>query len=399
MKSSKDCIALIPDEMLRKEVYKLHELASIPARDVRVDPTKINFRAWDYIGDPLAENLINALRKSGKSRKNIINAARELEREGDPAAIAFFKDVEFVPSYINFEELRPYGNVIGRNFIGTVLGLHGALSYTYLNPDITKVMVRTGRLSKGGDFERRFWETAFGFILAGNIDEMKPLGFGWEIWVRIRLMHTMVRLGIIESGNWDFTKSMPISSHATGLGVLLFSRYRSNIMRAFGRVTQQEDEMSVRMWQWIARILGMPAEYMSDTIKHADTVNTLAWEYSYEQNQDAVDLTEYVINGISELKIVPGNRAFHNAVAKFVLDKKIAPVFFGHNPAEDLKIQPSFFWDKAILGLSLACRGTSIFTYLPAVDHYKINLSKKLIRKLVEKGLGDKHPDYIGKVL
>ncbi|MCT9189357.1 DUF2236 domain-containing protein, partial [Acinetobacter baumannii] len=184
-------------------------------RDVRVDPTKINFRAWDYIGDPLAENLINALRKSGKSRKNIINAARELEREGDPAAIAFFKDVEFVPSYINFEELRPYGNVIGRNFIGTVLGLHGALSYTYLNPDITKVMVRTGRLSKGGDFERRFWETAFGFILAGNIDEMKPLGFGWEIWVIIRLMHTMVRLGIIESGNWDFTKSMPISSHAT----------------------------------------------------------------------------------------------------------------------------------------------------------------------------------------
>lgn len=193
---------------------------------------KTLFETWDCVGDPLAENLIHELRKQKKMTKNLLQAARELEAEGNQAAICFFNDVTTLPEWFDFEETKASAEMYGRNVIGFMFGLHSALPYTAVDGNIPSVFFATGRMNKQGDFVRRIWETAAGFIGVIDIEGMRPYGKQWEMWVRIRLMHTMVRLGLENSGKWNGVREgVPISMTGTIAGVYVMGRLRSNVMK------------------------------------------------------------------------------------------------------------------------------------------------------------------------
>lgn len=218
-----------PDMTAR--IARVTALARTPGHVSGTAPDAVDIEAWGHVGDPLAEDLISEMRERKLMGGDLFLSARSLETSGLPAAVAFFADVESVPEWADFDLMKSGARMGNRNPLGMLLGFHGGLAFTYIDPATATVMGSTGRLTDPGMvFRRRYWETARGFMGALDVDGMRPGGASWEHWVRIRLMHTMIRLGIERGGRWDYTEGAPISQLATASCAHIFGTYRVEII-------------------------------------------------------------------------------------------------------------------------------------------------------------------------
>lgn len=388
---------VMPDnELLQQRVLKAFEIASKPApyHVAQSSLKDIDLEAWQYIGDPLAEALILELRVHNMMSRDIYGAARLLQEKGNLAANNFFADVEFVPEWADFEQMRLGAKMGLRNPIGLFFGLHGALPYTYTYPNVAKVMASTGRLDKKGDFPRRFWETATGFIGAFDVDGMKPLGKGWQVWVRIRLMHTMVRMGVLKSGRWKSDWANPIDQLTTAGGVYAFGQYRVNIVKALGgRVSDAEADSYNLMWRWITRVLGVVPELLGQTNEEQQALDKLIHEYSYTVNTGSVELTQAMINGLSEIPYFLLPRDLHAAIVKYLLSPQYT-LPAGKNLAHDLQITPSV-WAKILAQPIIgSLKISSKATQLPLVRNVIERYGQATLEAFIHKQLGENKADY-----
>jgi len=374
---------------LEDRIASCLELAQIPAREVDVSWDQVDIEAWDHIGDPIAEAMVRALRSSPRSARDFLVAARNLEAEGHEDAIRFFKDVEHVPSWFDFEETRAGAAMMARNPLGLILGLHSALPYTGVDPNIPRVLLATGRLGKDGDFERRAWETATGFIGVLDVDGMKPGGKQWEMWVRIRLMHSMVRMGILSRGKWDNPPrpSSPVSAIGTGIGPSLFGDLRTGVIRAFGYATDAEADSAARMWQWTAKILGAPPELILRNLDDQRHVIDRIFDMFYAPSSESRDYARYVYAGLGQMTAGVVPTSVHIAIGRYLLSLKDLPTKSGQTTADALELPRQPVLD-ATVGLSaLSVRIFSQVYRIKPIANIASKIGFIAIKKIVERGL------------
>lgn len=382
-------------DQLEVRIARAKEIASHPAKNIaRIEPEMLDLEPWKHIGDPLAEALILELRQKKMMTRDIYAAARKLESEGNESARKFFEDVEFVPSWADFDRMR-LGATLGlRNPLGLMFSVHGSMAMTYVTPNVARVMAFTGRLDKAGDFPRRYWETATGFVGALDVDGMKPLGPRWEIWVRIRLMHTMVRMGILSSKKWNPEWFNPIDQLTTAAGVYAFGQYRINIIRALGtKVSEAEQQSYNLMWRWVTRILGVVPELLGTNDDDQKVLDYLLYQYLYTVSPEAIALTDAMINGLSQIPLFGMSRTMHAAMVSYLLSPNhTAPS--NKDIAHDLQVKVPL-WAKLatpsfVVGLKLANR----FPQLPGIRNISDKYALQLFDQLIKKQLGAKKADY-----
>jgi hypothetical protein len=373
--------------------------ARTPAREAKVRPEEVDLETWDHVGDPLAEALIFELRTK-RSQRDLLAAARDLQAAGNPAAVDFFKDVEHVPSWFDFEATRAGAAMSSRNVLGMLFGLHGALPITSIDGNIPGVLFATGRMTKEGDFRRRTWETATGFIGATDVDGMKPGGKRWEAWVRIRLMHTMVRLGVLARGNWKATAvrpSMPIAVTGTAAGIFLFGVYRSQIMKAFGYATDAEIDSATRMWQWIAKILGAPPEMLYEDLNEQRRFDKLQMEYLYSPTELSREFTALTYKGLGEMREFLLPQQVHAAIGRYVLSPRWTN-FPGSrkevNVADDLGIPKQLLLDAAVAGTAVVIRTISQLNRIKPVRQATAVVGAVVLKKALKHGLDGIKAEY-----
>lgn len=385
-----------PSDHLEDRIASCLALAQIPARDVSVPPDDADIEAWDYIGDPLAEDLIHALRVAPKRSKDFLADARKLQAEGNEAAINFFLDVEHVPSWFDFEETRAGAAMMARNPLGLILGVHSALPYTGVDANTPRVMFSTGRLGKDGDFERRFWETSTGFIGVLDVDDMKPGGKQWQMWVRIRLLHSMVRLGILSSGKWDNPPrpSMPISAIGSAIGPAIFGDLRTDVVRAFGYATDEERDSAARMWQWVAKVLGCPPELLPPDLADQRQLTMRIFDRFYGPSDESRDYAAYVYEGLGKMRSMPFPEPVHMALGRYLMSIPTLPSRDGQLTADNLGLRRQPLLDAMIRGSALGMRGLTQAYRIRLVADTASRLGKMLIDKAVELGLGGQRAQY-----
>ncbi|MCQ4118137.1 oxygenase MpaB family protein [Rhodococcus tibetensis] len=388
-------VAALGDDLAAR-IARVTALAATPGYDAAIDPELVDVEAWNHVGDPLAEALITELRERKLMGGDIYANARALESQGVTAAVEFFADVEHVPAWVDFEAMRLGADMGRRNPIGMLMGLHGGLPFTYIDPATARVMAGTGRLAKeGGDFRRRFWETATGFVGALDVDGMKPGGPRWEQWVRIRMLHTMIRLGIHRSGHWDYTTSMPISQVATAAATHIFGPYRVAIIRSFGGLaTQAEDDSFSLMWRWISRIEGVNVELLGAT--HADQrrISERMHQYLYAPETDSRSMTEKMITGLTGMRAFRLPRRAHSAIVRRVLTEDMVQTLPGRDVAGDLGLRPD---RPAELAIAAATTGLTIINQamrIPAVRTLASRHGQKLLDTVVDRGLDRMRAEY-----
>ncbi|WP_280480066.1 oxygenase MpaB family protein [Nocardia cyriacigeorgica] len=322
--------------------------------------------------------------------------ARRLQTEGEQTAVAFFADVEHVPAWADFDAMRPGAEMGRRNPIGLIMGMHGALPATYTDPATARVMGSTGRLEKGGvDFRRRFWETASGFVGALDVDGMKPGGPRWEQWVRIRLLHTMIRLGILRSGRWDLSESMPISQLATAAATHLFGPYRVEIIRSFGGIaTRDEEDSFALMWRWISRIEGANTELLGTTADEQFAISKRIHRFLYRPDADSIALTQSMIDGMNTMRAFPLPRRGHQAVLRRIGTAEMVKTMGDDDFADGLGVAPDPIAERLLSVAAVGLRGLNQITRIPLVQRAASEHGQVFLDYVVTRGLERRDAQY-----
>lgn len=344
---------------LADRIRLAHDKAATPAFTATVDPERVDVEAWDHVGDPLCEELLTELRDRKLMGGDVLANARRLRVAGVAAADAFLADVESTPAWVDFDAMRAGARFGLRHPIGMMLGIHGALPLTYADGATARVMASTSRMLRPEAVERRFWETATGFIGALDVEGMKPGGQRWEQWVRIRLLHSSIRMGILRSGRWDTGRSMPISQAATAAGAHLFGTYRLNVMRHFGgRPTELEAHGFELMWRWIARIEGASTELLGTTpVEQLRLVQRIG-AHLYRPTADSQTATTALVDGLARMKSVfPFSRRVHAGIARRLLAEDLTQIFAGHELADDLGLTADRRTDLVAAAATRVLRG------------------------------------------
>ncbi len=148
----------------------------------------------------------------------------------------------------------------------TPFAIRGAFLATFLNKYAALPMTMTGTLSDEAAAKRVF-ETASFFTATTMPGALQRSGKGFEAAAKVRLMHSMVRYHLLNSGKWDVaTYGIPIPQAdqmpAGLIGVFLMS---ARLLRKGQTEFTPEQRASVELSRYRCFLLGLPENLLGDT--------------------------------------------------------------------------------------------------------------------------------------
>ena len=214
-----------------------------------------------------------------------------------PASIkGLFSQIEQTPVWVDFKTLDRAGNLLIRGgFLGgLVLGLK-SLVHGYASPAGNKPLILTGRLEQQAS--RRLNETARFVQAVCRTRGMRPGADGWQIAIRVRLIHAQVRRMILKSGRWrPELWGAPINQHDTAGTSLLFSLSVIVGLRSFGmHIDDEEAEGFIQLWRYIGHVLGIDPELNPASLYDATRLAELIFTLQGPPDDDSRALTRALI--------------------------------------------------------------------------------------------------------
>jgi hypothetical protein len=357
----------------------------------RQEITTHDLDAMNLVGDPIAENFVFAKNAAGLKDSDDLVALEALRRDGCRPAVDLWTAVNTLPPFLNFDEMRCAGAFAYRNLIPFALLQMGAFPFTYTGSNVAHVLEFSGRLGRGGDQLRRYWETTRGTLAAYDIDAMRPGGASWERWIRIRLMHTRVRIGISRSGAWDYRHGTPISALNIAAGLYTFATYILLAGKSMGaRPTRCETAATLRLWQWVAYLQGAPRELLLEGLDEQQSSDRELIRYLYRPSGAARRLTDDWIDCVSRgLGKVASPKWFVQACIRHVLSASLEgmPELAGA-VGDDLAI-PRNRWAAgvvhAVAAVSLVVGQAG---HVPQLERHLEHFGRQFTLRSVDKGLG-----------
>src|SRR5688572_26978275 len=215
------------------------------------------------VADDAADAVIEAIDQMPKGEgyrlfeRGIAQGARSI-----PEAPASMRDLiaeaEHVPVWVDWETCDRGGALLMRAgpLGGAVLGAR-SLVLGYASPGGNKPLVFSGRLKEQAN--RRLNETARFVQAVSRAGGMRPFADGWQITLKVRLIHAQVRRMILKSGRWDDSAwGHPVNQHDMVGTVLLFSVAIIDGLRKLGmHIEHEEAERYVHLLRWVGRLIGV----------------------------------------------------------------------------------------------------------------------------------------------
>jgi hypothetical protein len=277
-----------------------------PARYVRLDEARARFGdRVDRLGaflthvDPLADAVVADI----GSMKGGFRLFEEISREGISSAPqapdsfhAFFENVERTPLWVDWNVVDGGGEVLLRAGLlgGFVLALK-SLVLGYTSPGGNKPLVFSGRLQEHA--ARRLNETAKFVQATISPGAMRPHREGWQITLKVRLMHAHVRRMILETGRWNDDWGTPINQHDMLGTSLLFSVAVLQGLRALGvRIPHESAEAYMQLWRWSGWLIGMEPELLVNTEAEGNGLVDLISATQGEADDDSRSLTRALLD-------------------------------------------------------------------------------------------------------
>jgi hypothetical protein len=215
-----------------------------------------------YVGDPIADDLVAWLQRSGEPAKGQFESA--LARgvssvpEPSPELRRFFERAEQIPPWVDFAELREGALAYQRfGILGMIVLSAWSLINGYHSSAAVKPLAFTGQLRH--DAQRRLAETARFVSEASQVDGLRRGRAGYEISLRVALIHAHVRSACARSPEWRTEDwGVPINQ-ADMLGTLLeFSLLMIDGAQRLGfHVSSSERKAILAMWRYSGHLNGV----------------------------------------------------------------------------------------------------------------------------------------------
>jgi len=163
------------------------------------------YASYYLMGDPIAEDLAAWLQRGGERAKTQLEGALERGLSSVPNPPSelrrFFERAESIPSWVDFAELRQGALAYQRfGILGMIVLSAWSLINGYHSSAAVKPLAFTGQLRHNA--QRRLAETARFVSEASQVDGLRRGRPGYEISLRVALIHAHVRSACARSSGW-----------------------------------------------------------------------------------------------------------------------------------------------------------------------------------------------------
>ena len=325
---------------------------SFPSRYVNLASARLRFGdRVDRFGafltevDPLADEVVLAIESMPKGagwrafEEGLRGGARAIPDA--PAVMRdFIEECARVPAWVDWQTCDRGGALLMRAGAlgGSVLGAR-SLVLGYASPAGNKPLVMSGRLKEQA--LTRLNETARFVQAVSRPGGMRPFADGWQITVKVRLIHAQVRRMILKSGKWNADAwGAPVNQHDMTGTTLLFSVSIIDGLRKLGmRIESDEAERYIHLWRWVGRVIGVHPDVLPVSEQDAMRMADLIGETQAPPDQDSRDLTKALFEAAYEGAVTPKQRK--EAARKVLFGTTICRELVGSAMADQLGVAPT----------------------------------------------------------
>lgn len=362
--------------------------ASVPAQMIRADWLRqMPLEPWLEVGDTLAESVVRTLRARHLPLSQPLKAMRRLAAEGEPACTALLHDMETPPAWADFDAMRRGGAMGYRHFLQLSIALiHGGLMTTFSTADAARILVGTNRLEQ--NVVRRLFESATLFFGVLDTEALRPGGSAWEICLRVRLMHTMVRLRLLDGGHWDGAGGQPINALHTAAGPLFFgAMVLERLQKLGGSFSEAEGEGYYLLWRYVTRLLGVPEDLLGDSSAEQRILDARILPYAFNPDANSRRLAEVLLGSLHRVpnaERVP--RAVHEVLVREMLGEPRADAMgIARHPRGIMRLARGIMHGLRLYGWMLR---------LPGLRQLSAAYGRRYMDRLVERGLAGVATDF-----
>ncbi|MBO6936265.1 MAG: DUF2236 domain-containing protein [Deltaproteobacteria bacterium] len=255
---------------------------------------------------PLAERMFDALWEmdplGDAAAEALAREPRWMARLGEgradmPAALRGLLDAASeVPEWVDRERVDRAGSLLFRAGVagGIVLGAKSLIA-GYCAPAGNKPLAMTGQLR--AKVSHRLAETSKYVVSTCTPGSLWPGEEGWEITLRVRLMHAHVRRLIERSGDWRPDEwGAPINQHDMVATSLLFSSVFVKGVQQLGvRVSRAEADDFVHLWRYASWLIGCRADLLPTDMHDAGRLTRLIRRTQGPPDDDSRALTHALL--------------------------------------------------------------------------------------------------------
>lgn len=246
-------------------------------------------------------------------------------------------EVAEVPAWVDWWTCDRGGELLMRTGVlgGAVLGSH-SLVLGYASPGGNKPLVLSGRLKEQA--MRRLNETARFVQAVCRPGGMRPFADGWQITVKVRLIHAQVRRMILKSGRWNEAAwGAPVNQHDMAGTTLLFSIAIMDGLRKLGvRIESEEGERYIHLWRWIGNVIGVDHDLLPVSEQDAMRLADLIAATMGPPDQDSRDLTKALFDAAYDGAVTPKQR--RDSARKHLFGTTLCRELIGKELADGLDV-------------------------------------------------------------
>lgn len=341
--------------------------------------------------DPLADAVVETLEHMppGEGWRLVEWAAAHgiANTPGAPAALqAFFKQIEAAPVWADYKTLDHAGRLLLRTgpFGGIVLGAK-SIVHGYASPAGNKPLVFTGRLEQQAS--RRLNETARFVQAVCRPRGMRPGADGWQIAIRVRLIHAQVRYMILKSGRWHPSQwGAPINQHDMAGTLLLFSLAVIVGLESLGmHIADEEAESYIQLWRFVGHVLGVDPELIPGSKYDAVRLAELIAALQGPPDDDSRALTRALLESPRAMARTPAEMRDMERRIRF--SQALCRHLVGEELADGLAV-PRTSWRFAVrIVHRLVTAGEMVRTTMPFAEDTAVAVGTRYWDRVVEIGL------------
>lgn len=254
-----------------------------------------------HIGDPLADPVAAELARLPSKQVHAL-LARVLQDpydlpEDTPESLRHFIDeVSEVPDWFDEDIALVASRAFLRNSDLVLAGLVGGSIVEGFATLISKSFRIRGRVLGSG--VRRLKQNGLQLIEQYLPGGMSPLGDGWKLTLRVRLVHAQSRLLIKESDEWNRERyGLPISAATMMLAGSAFSgRLMQHVAALGGDFSDEEREAYVHVWRYTGLLMGIPGELIFDDQASAIEAFEIGRLCEPPPDEDAIIMANSIVN-------------------------------------------------------------------------------------------------------
>ena len=321
------------------------------------------YLAGMWLGDPLADAFVAdaAALGTGRAMRMLRTACREgIEAVADAPAslVALFAELDAVPDWVDLEAIDRDCRYLGRftRQGGIVLGAASLVS-GYANSAASRPLQLTGRYVESAGV--RTIEVSSWLVAASSTGGLQRYARGFELTVRVRIIHALVRRALSGDPRWDEAAwGVPICQAYLAYTLVEFCLIPMRGMAAIGATFLPHEERAYyARWRYIGHLLGIDPTLLATNQGEQEALEEIYLLTRPEVDDYCRDLVaaindEFLILEIEQI-LLPPLRSLAPRVVH-----ALERVFLGNQIADELAI-PDTRLKSLVRGVGHVLAGTN----------------------------------------